>query len=308
MEAFMPRDVKRPAEAESRPSSFSSLLLGWTQQGIDSFLATQRILADFATRRSTGMLESLREGASDSKNSPIAILTELAVEGTANLTEAQRVLLNLVEQENGIVMGGVIERVGGSAAAVTLAKRLRRGIDTLVEMQQEFLTIAGKHAQERLKKGTAIDGACLVDAARESMDNLVKAQKKLMDIVVQEEPKSKGRESDEGKKTEVFELVREAAASFIDAQKSLLDLAGQEVNVNLQAVTRAAEMAKVLQVNPFPAISGDGLKDFVAAEKEVFDSFLKPKGAGKGQAKAKSNAQRPSGRRRTMAAEAVSGA
>jgi hypothetical protein len=250
------------------------------------------------------MLESLREGASDSKNSPIAILTELAVEGTANLTEAQRVLLNLVEQENGIVMGGVIERVGGSAAAVALAKRLRRGIDTLVEMQQEFLTIAGKHAQERLKKGTAIDGACLVDAARESMDNLVKAQKKLMDIVVQEEPKSRGREADE-KKTEVFELVREAAASVIDAQKSLLDLAGQEVNVNLQAVTRAAEMTKVLQLNPFPAISGDGLKDFVAAEKEVFDSFLKPKAAGKGQAKAKSNAQRPGGRRRSVVAEAA---
>ncbi len=76
-------------------------------RAFDSFLATQRILADFATRKSASAIKTVREGMSDSENSPAAILTELAVEGTANLTEAQRVLLNLVEQENEIVMDGV---------------------------------------------------------------------------------------------------------------------------------------------------------------------------------------------------------
>jgi len=306
----MPRDAKRPAEAGNRPSSFSSLLLGWTQQGIDSFLATQRILADFATRRSTGVLDSLREGATDSKNSPVAVLTELAAEGAANFTEAQRVLLTLVEQENGIVMNGVTERISGNAAAVSIANRMRRGIDTLVEMQQEFLTIANKHAQEGLKRGKAgnpFTSACLVDAARDSMNNLVHAQKKLMDIVVQEGPKSSGK-ADDKKKTEVYEIAREAAASFIDAQKSLLDLAGQEVNVNLQAITKAADMAKTLRVSPFPAFSGEGLKDLVGAEKEVLDSFLKPKGEAKHAGKAKGGAKRPNGRRRPAATVAAAGA
>jgi hypothetical protein len=308
MEGIMPRDVKKPAEAANRPSSFSSLLLGWTQQGIDSFLATQRILADFATRRSTGVLESLREGVSDSKASPVAILTELAAEGAANLTEAQRVLLSLVGRQNEIVMEGVTERIGGSAAAASVAKRLRRGIDTLVEMQQELLTIVNKHAQEGLEKGAGnvMNGTCLVDGAREAMNNLVRAQKKLMDIAVEEEPKSRGGKQDEGKKTEIFELAREAAASFIDAQKSLLDLAGQEVNVNLQAVTRVAEMAKVFRLSPFPMMSGEGLKDFVGAEKEVLDSFIRPKNGSKTEGKAKR--PRPNGRRRAPVAEAASGA
>ena len=52
---------------------------------------------------------------SDTENSPVAILTELAAEGAASLTEAQRVLLTLAEQENEIAMDGIAERVDGSA-------------------------------------------------------------------------------------------------------------------------------------------------------------------------------------------------
>jgi len=44
--------------------------------------------------------------------SPLDVLTELAVEGTSSLVEAQRTLLDLAQQENDILFNGVKERIG----------------------------------------------------------------------------------------------------------------------------------------------------------------------------------------------------
>lgn len=300
----MPRNAKKPAKPENRLSSFASLLMGWTQQGIDSFLATQKILADFATRKATGAIEGLRDGMSGPENSPTAILTELAVEGTASLTEAQRVLLNLVEQENDIVMGAIAERVEGYGPAASVANRLRRGIDTLVNMQQEFLTITSKHMQTRLKSNEAPNAECLVDATRDAMDNFVRSQKKLLDVIVEGGAKPKSGKAEEKKKAEISGIAREAASSFIDAQKNLLDLAGQQVNVNLQVAGKLAEMANLLRLNPLPTITGDSVKSFVDAEKAVLDTIIKPNGA-KSEPKVAHATKRPARRRRAPAAQAA---
>jgi hypothetical protein len=305
MEDVMPRNAKKPAKPENRLSSFASLLMGWTQQGIDSFLATQKILADFATRKATGAIDGLREGMSGPENSPTAILTELAVEGTASLTEAQRVLLNLVEQENDIVMGAIAERVEGYGPAASVANRLRRGIDTLVDMQQEFLTITSKHMQTRLKSNEAPNAESLVDATRDAMDNFVRSQKKLLDVIVEGGAKPKGGKAEETrKKAEISGIAREAASSFIDAQKNLLDLAGQQVNVNLQVAGKLAEMANLIRLNPLPTITGDSVKSFVDAEKAVLDTIIKPNGA-KSTPKVVHAAKRPARRRRAPAAQAA---
>ena len=301
----MPRDAKRTIESEGRSSSFSSLLLGWTQQGIDSFLATQRILADFATNKSAGAIKSLQDGISDMENSPMAILTELATEGAASLTEAQRILLTLAEQENEIAMDGIMQGVSGSAAAVSVVKRLRAGIDAMLEMQQQFLTLVNKHAQEGLKNskaGKMPDGTCVFEAARDAMENFVRTQKKLLDVVVEAE--SKIKVSDTKKKIDPSGMAREAASSFIDAQKNLLDLAGQQVNVTLKAANRVAEMTSLLRLNPFPTITGDGVKSFVDAEKAVLDSLIRPM---KGAKKVASAPKRRPGRRAPMAEAAKAG-
>ncbi len=302
----MARVAKRSSEAEIRPSSFASLLFGWTQQGLDSFMATQRILADLVTRKSNSALKSLRDGITDPETSPAAILTEIAVEGTANLTEAQRVLLNLVEQENGILMGGVMQRVSGSPVAASIAGRMQHGIDTLVEMQQEFLTIASKQVQERLKKtkaGNVPDAGFLLDGARDVMENFVKAQKKLLDVVIEEPPKPRAKADGKGKAA-FSGMAREAAGSLIDAQKNWLDLAGQQVNVTLQAASKVAEMVNVVRLTPLPTITGEGVKSFVEAEKAVLDTFIKPGNGHKPAPKAK-KAKRPARRRPAVhAAEA----
>jgi hypothetical protein len=131
----------------------------------------------------------------------------------------------------------------------------------------------------------------------------VRTQKKLLDIVVEDTGKAKPK--DNGKKTAVAGLAREAASSFIEAQKNLLDLAGQQVNVNLQAASRVTEMLNMLRVNPLPAFTGEGVKSFVEAEKAVLDSIMTP---GSKKSAAPKAAKRPASRRRRPAAAAAEAA
>jgi len=302
----MRNDEKQPS-GSSRSSSFTSLLLGWAQQGVDSVLATQRILLDFVERNSTSMITDLKEGVSGPEHSPVSILTELAVEATANFTEAQRILLNLALEENGIMMTGAAERLSGSATAVAITDRLRRGIETFIEMQQDFLTIANRYAQQSLQKPKA--GAIpstLIGAGREAMENFVSSQRKFIDIITHDVAKAKGKH-EESKKTPVTKLAREAADSLIEAQKKLLDVAGQHVNVNLQAANRAFEMAKSIRPLPLSDMAGKGVKSLVDAEETLIQKFIikrgnvpKPKPAVKAKV-----APKPRPRRRETAAAAA---
>jgi hypothetical protein len=301
----MPEAVKKPAPTHARSSSVVTLMLGWMQQGMDSFLATQRILVDFATKKNANLLKNLREGIFESEHSPMAILTELAVEATANLTEAQKILLDLAQQENEIIMTGVKERVG-STMAVAVSERLRRAINTFVDMQQDFLTTISKHVQQRLEAtqaGKGPDVACLTDAARDALEGFVRAQKKFLDIVVLEEVKTKGGESAK-KKTELAKLAREAADAFIDTQKKLLDLAGQQMNVNVQTATHAVDMVKSFRPLPMPEFTGEQVKHFIDAEKALIESIIKPANGAKPVAKS-GGAKRPARRRPAGAAEAA---
>jgi len=145
------RDRAKDSSPVDRPSSFVSLLSGWAQQGVESVLATRRILVDVASRQSAAAVKTLREGLSDPKHSARTILTDLVVEGTANFIEAQRILLTLAQEENKIVMTDVEERIGGYPAAAAIANRLHHAVDAFVEMQQGLLTIASKQSQHWLQ-------------------------------------------------------------------------------------------------------------------------------------------------------------
>ena len=114
-----------------------------------------------------------------------------------NFIEGQKLLLSLAQQEYEIVTNGVKERVGGSPAAVAVTDFMRRGFDTFVEMQQDFLKIASKQTHTWLtavKAGKAYDSEGLVEAARESMDTFVHAQKKFLDVIEEEASKATSRQ------------------------------------------------------------------------------------------------------------------
>lgn len=215
--------------------------------------------------------------------SPVAILTELAVEGTSSLVEAQRTFLDLLQQENNIIFNGVKERIGGFTPAVAATDLAQRSLDTVIEMQQELLTTTSKQTLQWLESEQAGKGeraAHLVAFAREGVETFTRAQKKFLEAVAQEAAKATGsRKPHDGKpakKTELTQLAHEAGNAFIEAQKRLLDVMGQQMNVNLDAATRTVALISPAQLLPMASRTGEGVKKLFNAETSLIGSLIKP--------------------------------
>ena len=290
------------SRSHSRESSIITLLSGWMQQGVNSFFATQRILLDLAMRQNASVMHLLRERLADPHYSPASILTELAGEGMSNFIEAQKVLLNLAHEQNTILMAGVKERVVGSAPAAAITDVLRRSVDTFIDMQHEFLKIAGKQAHtwmEVAKSGKQVDGERLIELAREGMEKFVHAQKRFLDVIAEETAKATSGKHGNGagkkmKRTEIAELGRQATESFIEAQKNLFEVAGRQMNVNLKAVGKTVELMRPLPLTPLAELTREGVRSFVDAQKELMEVMVKPRPEHK-------QASKPAGRQRRPA-------
>ena len=224
-------------------------------------------------------------------HSPLSILAEMAVEGASSFIETQRIFLNLAKEENNLLMNGLRERVGNSTPAVAMTDLVRRSLDTLLEMQQAFLTTTSKQTLQLLESvqdGKSYNSSHFTDLAREGMQNFVEAHRKFLDAVTQETIKATGKTEQPrvAKKTELLKLARDAGELFLDAQKKVLDVIGQQMNVNLSAATQAAEnlSPRLASVAVMPARA---VKAFVESEKAILQSLTAPgrqaktNGAGK---------------------------
>src|ERR1700756_25144 len=267
----------------SRESSVVSLLSGWAQQGAQTLFATQRILIDLAMRQNASVMHAIREQLSDPLHSPTAILSEVAGEGLTNFLEGQKVLLDLGREQNELLMSSVKERVGNWPAAHAVTDLLRRSVETFIDIQEQFLKIAGKQTHtwvDAAKAGKPYQPEQFVGLAREGMENFVKAQKEFLDVVAEETAKATSGKHTNGtakkmKKTEVAELARKATESFIEAQKKLTDVAGQQMSFNLKAAGKAMEL-----LTPFPflqlgELTREAVKSYVDAQKALMDVFMK---------------------------------
>lgn len=219
----------------------------------------------------------------EDEHSPVAILTELAMEGTSSIVDAQRTFLNLAQQENDIILNAFKEQVATFLPAVSITELVRRSLNTLIEMQQDFLTITNKQALQWFEAGKAgeVDfSAGAFDFAREEVEAFVRAHKKLLDVLSEETAKATGGKANHHatpvKKTEWSKVAREAANAFLDAQKRLLDVLGQQMKVNLDAATRAGEFLSPSRLLPMAMSSGERVKNFVDAESSLIGSVLNP--------------------------------
>ena len=268
-----------PSATHTTPSSFFTLATGWMQQGVESFFATQRILVDLAMRQNLNLMKTLRDDLSNPETSPLVMLTELAAEGTSTFIETHRILLDLAHRETEIMMGGIQGQIGDSAPALAMTEMVRRSMGTFIEMQKEFLTSASKQANHWLhavKAGKPYDGDHAIEMAREAMDHFVHAQKKFLDVISEETAHATSGKPRKHpvKKAEMSALAHEAANAYLEAQKKLLDVAGKQMNVNLQVAGRALKVMKPFRL-PLAALTGEGVKNFVDAEKALIDNMMK---------------------------------
>lgn len=289
--------------AQPRESSFINLLSGWVQQGVENFFATQRILVDLAMRQNGTVIDVMREKLTAPDFQPVAVAKEFAGEGIANFIEGQKLLLGLAQREGEILATGLKERTGGFAVTDALVNTVYRSIDAYVEMQMEYLKAAGKQVHERLaavKAGEEYEGETLVELARGGLENFVQAQKKFLHLVAEETSKlTAGREVtvSKAKKTEMTRLAQEAADTFIDAQKKLMDVAARQIHVSLKTAATAAKMIPTVPYRELPDLTREGFRSFVEAEKAVIESVTR-------RPEVKKPAVKPTARKRPRATKA----
>ena len=213
-------------------------------------------------------------------HSPLDLFTEMAVEGTSSLVEAQRTLLNLAQQENDILLNGFKQRIGNFLPGVVMTDLLRRSLDTVIGLQQELLTTTSKQTLawvDATKAGKNDHSAHLVEFAREGVETFTRAQKKFLDVIAQETARAtSGKHGHEAKPVKKTELAREAGNAFIEAQKRLLDVIGQQMNVNLDLTTRSMEMMSPSRLLPVANLTGEEVKNFFNMEKSLIGSLVKP--------------------------------
>lgn len=274
--------VKHETPRTHADSSVFSLLSGWAQQGAQTLFATQRILIDLAMRQNASVMHAIRQQLSDPNYSPTAILGEIAGEGMTNFFEGQKVLLDLGKQQNELLMTGVKERVGDGPRHAMI-DLLRRSVDTFIHMQEEYLKIAGKQTHtwvEAAKAGKPYQAEHLVDLAREGLENFVKAQKRLLDVVAEETAKATSGKHANGagnktKQTELRDLAQQATESFVEAQKRLVELAGRQVNANVKTAGKALDLLRPFPFLPFNELTREAVKSYVDAQKALMDVMVK---------------------------------
>ncbi len=278
----MPAKAKpEPAATGKEPFSLPSLLTEWTRQGTENFFASQRILLDLVMRQNANLMTAVKERLATARTAPAAAFTELVGEGVSNLIAVERVLLHLAQRENEILMGAMQERSDKSAPAAAVTNFIRRTIDTYVEMQLHFLTLAAKQADQWVdsaKSGKPFDGKALPELARESVENFVRAQKKYLDVVAEETANLTNGVTNPGsrKKAQLPELAREATEAFIDAQKKVLDVYAQQGDVNLKAARVVLEALNPFQPAILKRFSRETVENLATAQKAMLDVISKP--------------------------------
>jgi len=168
-EYIMENDTKSMAAHVSEPAS---TLAHWARQGMESFVATQKILLDLAAQQNSLTLGFVRERVNFSPLRPLTGIVEMAGQSMANFVAAQKILLDLAAEENALMQSGVKEGLGLSGLPAAMTDAIREGVNAFVAMQKKFLDMVNQQSQaavEAIKEGKRYEGKDLAEITREGV-------------------------------------------------------------------------------------------------------------------------------------------
>jgi len=264
-----------------KESSLLALLSGWSQQGIQTLFATQRILLDLAMRQNANVMHAVRQQLSDPHHSPAAILSAVAEETTTNFLEGQRVLLALGKEQNTLLLNAAKERVADSPRRTAAINLLQRSFEAFLQMHEEYLKLAGRQTRAWLQSaqsGKPYQPKNLMNFAREGMETFLKAQKHFLDIVSEEATKAvegKPVKTSGKKPTEMKELARRSTQAMVDAQKAFVEVAGKQMDAQVEAAGKALKMFKPFPLLPVNELAREAVKSYVDAQKALMEVMTK---------------------------------
>ncbi len=278
----MPVKAKVPSLAPSATSHVA----GWARQGIESFVAAQKILLDLAAQENALVIGMVRERLPKPSFRPGDSFARIADKSVENFTAAGKVLLDLAAGETAVVVDGVKQGLRLPVVASAAADLVRHRVDTFIDMQKHMLDVARNHTHavaESYQEGKGLmAGTRMAEMVRQGIEGFVEAEKKFLDLVAQEvtavtkEGKKDGKPARD--RFKVFtELAREGVEKYIEAQKKLLHLAIDQ----LESVGEAAAEGKKEVVRKEPRTSWAELteksvRNLVTAQKSLMDLAVKP--------------------------------
>lgn len=259
-------------------SSAASHLAGWVRQGIDSFMAAQKILLDLTAQQNALVIGMVRERLSEPFRPGVAI-AKIADKGVQNLSAAGRIMLDLAAGETALVLDGVKSLVPLPAGAGTAMEVVRHRIDTLVDLQKRLLDAAADQMHEAAEsyeggEGVLAAGASGATLARRSMEAFVETEKEFLDLAVHEvSAGGEDRKSARERNKTLAQLARDGGEKYLDAQKKLLELAVEQI----ESVTKFKPVAAHNgEHTSWGEITKKGVRNLASAQKSLMDLVVKP--------------------------------
>jgi len=273
---------EKNAPHETSPSSF---LTGWARQGVQSFVAAQKILMDLAAQENALLIGMMREGLSRPGARLGASVAGLAEKGVENLAAAGKILLDLAADETALAVDGLKEGLRLPATAESVAEVARHRVDTFVEMQKNLLDAtadqAHAFAESFREEGKILPLAHVAELARRGIEGFVASEKKFLDLASQEvSAATKGDKRPHKPPRDPMEVLtkvaREGAEKYIETQKKLMELAVEQLEQTAKAGREQYKAARKEAPPSLGELTEKSMKNFVTAEKSLLDLAMKP--------------------------------
>ena len=222
----------------------------------------------------------MRERINFSPLRPLTGIIDLAGQGLANFVAAQKILLDLVAEENGLVMQGVRDGLGLTGTPALMTDAIREGVDEFVGMQKKFLDLVdtqAKAAVGSITEGKPYEGKSMAEVTRQGLENFVHTQQKFLELVTEAAGAGKGSQKalKPAPHRKVSATVQESVDKFVDAQKKLLDVAAAQI----EGAMKTAETMIRPSAEPSTTVgevARRGFENFVNAQKSLLDVAMKP--------------------------------
>jgi hypothetical protein len=276
------------ARTKESSQAFSpvSQLAGWAREGIESFVAAQKILLDFTAQQNALVMGMVRERLSEPRLRPDLAIAKIADKGVENITAAGKIVLDFAAGEAALVADGVKEGLRLPAAARAVTDVVRHRVDAFIDLQKRLLDAAAKQTHAvaesyRQGKGWMV-GASMAELARRAIEDFVETEKKFLNLVAQEvTAATKGGKNGHPPSRDRFkvltQLARESVEKYVDAQKKLLDLAIEQMESTGKAAGERLDVVRKEARASWGELTEKSARNFATAQKSLMDLAAKPR-------------------------------
>jgi hypothetical protein len=261
-----------------------SQLASWARQGIESFVAAQKLLFDHTAQQNALVTGMVRKGLHEPRLSPVDTIAKIADSSVENLTAAGKILLDLAAGETALVADWA-KQGPALPAARALPEVVRHRVDTFVDMQKRLLDLATEQTHavaESYRKGELPKiGGSVAEVATRAFEGFVETEKRFLllaalDVAVASKGDTQGRTAARNQLKMLTQLAREGVEKYVNAQQKLLNLAIDQLESTGKATGEHIEAVRKEVSTSWGELTQKSIASFVVAQKSLRDLAAKP--------------------------------